>query len=376
MTVIPLDRGDRSDQDGRPVLEARGLTKHFPVRGGARQAMVHAVEDVTLTLPDAGITAVVGESGSGKSTLARMLAQLIKPTAGAVLLDGEAAPGRQRYARQVQLVLQDPFSSLNPVHSVRYHLARPLQIHGINGASMNGPEWTEPGQPGRRPAHPGVADSGGPVRRQVPARVVRRAAAAGGDRAGARRPAAGTAGRRTGVHARRVYPARRAQPAGRPARARGSDHPLRHARHRVGALPGRRDHGHVRGPGHRVRSCHAGHRRTRAPVHAAAAVGRARSGPGAAAVAGGPWGTAEPDPATARLPVPPALPARHAGVRPRTAPSRGGRTGPFQCVLAARAGPHPRPGPATFWGRPEHRQRTGRSGRRPGPAPALGEEKR
>jgi peptide/nickel transport system ATP-binding protein len=134
VTVIPLDRGDRTGRDRRPVLEARGLTKHFPVHRGARQAMVHAVEDVTLTLPDAGITAVVGESGSGKSTLARMLAQLIKPTAGAVLLDGAAAPGRQRYARQVQLVLQDPFSSLNPVHSVRYHLARPLQIHGMGGA--------------------------------------------------------------------------------------------------------------------------------------------------------------------------------------------------------------------------------------------------
>jgi peptide/nickel transport system ATP-binding protein len=128
MTVIPLDLSSR------PVLEARGLTKHFPVRRGARQAVVHAVEDVTLTLPGSGITAVVGESGSGKSTLARMLAQLIEPTAGAVLLDGEAAPGRQRYARQVQMVLQDPFSSLNPVHSVRYHLARPLQIHGMNGA--------------------------------------------------------------------------------------------------------------------------------------------------------------------------------------------------------------------------------------------------
>ena len=112
------------------VLEARGLTKHFPVRRGARQALVHAVEDVTLALPSGGITALVGESGSGKSTLARMLAQLIKPTAGAVFLDGEAAPARRRYARQVQLVLQDPFSSLNPVHSVRYHLARPLQIHG------------------------------------------------------------------------------------------------------------------------------------------------------------------------------------------------------------------------------------------------------
>jgi peptide/nickel transport system ATP-binding protein len=93
---------------------------------------------VTLALPQAGITAVVGESGSGKSTLARLLAQLIKPTAGSVLLDGAAAPRGQRYARQVQLVLQDPFSSLNPVHNVHYHLARPLRVHGLaRGASLD-----------------------------------------------------------------------------------------------------------------------------------------------------------------------------------------------------------------------------------------------
>jgi peptide/nickel transport system ATP-binding protein len=129
MTIIPIDRAQQANgtRGGRPVLEARGLTKHFPVhtrRGGRRQA-VHAVEDVTLALPASGITAVVGESGSGKSTLARLLARLTKPTSGAVLLDGAAAPTRRRYARQVQLVLQDPFSSLNPVHTVRYHLARP-----------------------------------------------------------------------------------------------------------------------------------------------------------------------------------------------------------------------------------------------------------
>ncbi len=135
MTIIPLDRARAANgaSGGTPVLEARGLTKHFPVHGhrGERRAVVHAVEDVTLALPAAGITAVVGESGSGKSTLARLLAQLIKPTAGAVLLDGVAASGRQRYTRQVQLVLQDPFSSLNPVHNTRYHLARPLRLHGL-----------------------------------------------------------------------------------------------------------------------------------------------------------------------------------------------------------------------------------------------------
>jgi peptide/nickel transport system ATP-binding protein len=142
MTIIPLDRTHTANgaSGGQPVLEARGLTKHFPVHAhrSARGAVVHAVEDVTLALPPAGITAVVGESGSGKSTLARLLAQLIKPTAGTVLLDGAATPGRQSYARQVQLVLQDPFSSLNPVHNVRYHLARPLRVHGLaSGANLD-----------------------------------------------------------------------------------------------------------------------------------------------------------------------------------------------------------------------------------------------
>ncbi|MCW2911631.1 MAG: oligopeptide/dipeptide transporter, ATPase subunit [Actinomycetia bacterium] len=133
---------------GAPLLEARGLTKHFAVhharrRGRARLTqrgeapVVHAVEDVSLSLPESGITAVVGESGSGKSTLARLLARLITPTAGNLLLDGTPVPatsrGRRGYARDVQLVLQDPFSSLNPVHDVRYHLARPLQIHGLGG---------------------------------------------------------------------------------------------------------------------------------------------------------------------------------------------------------------------------------------------------
>ncbi len=130
---------------GPPLMEARGLTKHFPAHGTPRaarrgrgtrgSAVVHAVENVSLSLPEATITAVVGESGSGKSTLARLLARLITPTSGQLLVDGRQVPasgrGRMAYARQVQLVLQDPFSSLNPVHDVRYHLARPLQLHGL-----------------------------------------------------------------------------------------------------------------------------------------------------------------------------------------------------------------------------------------------------
>ncbi len=117
-----------------PVLEARNLTKLFRIRHGFRgRATVHAVEDVSLSLSRSSVTAVVGESGSGKSTLARMLARIITPTSGELLLDGDQMPlgqrHRQGYAARVQLVLQDPFASLNPVHSVRYHLARPLRIH-------------------------------------------------------------------------------------------------------------------------------------------------------------------------------------------------------------------------------------------------------
>ncbi len=135
-------------QTGAPLLEARGLTKHFPVHGqvrgrlrrpggrkGTNGDVVHAVDDVSLALAEARVTAVVGESGSGKSTLARLLARLITPTSGTLLAGGSpvtaASRGGRAYTRLVQLVLQDPFSSLNPVHDVRYHLARPLRVHGV-----------------------------------------------------------------------------------------------------------------------------------------------------------------------------------------------------------------------------------------------------
>ena len=129
-------------QAAPPLLEARELTKHFRVHRARRQGRtVHAVEQVSLSLAADGITAVVGESGSGKSTLARMLARLIAPTSGQILLGGKPVPastrGRRAYTRDVQMVLQDPFSSLNPVHDIRYHLSRPLLVHRV---ARRGPE--------------------------------------------------------------------------------------------------------------------------------------------------------------------------------------------------------------------------------------------
>ncbi|MFI7599504.1 ABC transporter ATP-binding protein [Actinoplanes sp. NPDC049681] len=128
------------------VLEAIGLTKHFPVRRKLRDLFkrehdaVHAVDDVNLTLRRGRVVALVGESGSGKSTVARLLAQLYPRTGGDIQLHGESTRvkgGRQfrSYVRRVQMIFQDPFASLNPVHTIRYHLTRSLKIHGNAGRS-------------------------------------------------------------------------------------------------------------------------------------------------------------------------------------------------------------------------------------------------
>jgi len=128
---------------GAPVLEGRGLTKSFWVkqrRGPlARKVRVHAVEGVTVRLAAAQVTALVGESGAGKTTVARLLARIVKPDAGDVFLDGRPAPpGRPRsYTAQVQMVFQDPFASLNPIHRVRHNLVRPLLIHHMANGDLD-----------------------------------------------------------------------------------------------------------------------------------------------------------------------------------------------------------------------------------------------
>jgi peptide/nickel transport system ATP-binding protein len=113
-------------------LEVRNLHKYFRLRKGFRSSTLHAVKDVSLTLEPGRTVALVGESGSGKSTIARILAKLELPTSGEVLLDGELTGFRgsqAAYRRQVQMVFQDPFASLNPFHSIAHHIERPLRIH-------------------------------------------------------------------------------------------------------------------------------------------------------------------------------------------------------------------------------------------------------
>jgi peptide/nickel transport system ATP-binding protein len=123
----------------QPILEAEHLRKEFPLHQanvfGARHA-VHAVEDATFALYPGRATALVGESGSGKTTVARMLARIYDPTSGVIRFQGKpvklshGSRELREYRRHVQLVFQDPFGSLNPVHSVRYHLSRPLKVFG------------------------------------------------------------------------------------------------------------------------------------------------------------------------------------------------------------------------------------------------------
>jgi peptide/nickel transport system ATP-binding protein len=122
-----------SPADRAPLLEARGLTRHFRVGGLLSRRLLHAVDDVDLVIRPREIVALVGESGSGKSTVARLLAGVYPPTAGEVLFHGSPLAFTRRslhaYRRHVQMVFQDPYSSLNPVFRASHGIFRALKLH-------------------------------------------------------------------------------------------------------------------------------------------------------------------------------------------------------------------------------------------------------
>lgn len=130
-----------SKTDPAPVLEAIDVSKKFALRTGVRSrrtrgSIVNAVEAVSLALVPGEIVAVVGESGSGKTTLGRIMTRLESPTSGRLLLRGKPVAVRgtrtlRAFRRDVQMVFQDPFASLNAGHTISYHLERPLLIHGL-----------------------------------------------------------------------------------------------------------------------------------------------------------------------------------------------------------------------------------------------------
>jgi len=117
------------------MLEIAGLTKLFPVRNGFGRKIgdVRAVDDVSFSIEKGKVYGLAGESGSGKSTIARMIMGLAKPTSGDIRLDGHSITGEtgtRAYGRKVQMVFQNPGSSLNPRRTVGQSIAVPLAAHG------------------------------------------------------------------------------------------------------------------------------------------------------------------------------------------------------------------------------------------------------
>ncbi|MFV0634534.1 ABC transporter ATP-binding protein [Demequina sp.] len=120
-----------TDNDAYGTLEFRNVVKEYRVRGAHKT--LRAVNDVSFTLEAGKTIALVGESGSGKSTIAKTILQLERPTSGGVFIDGKPVPRRgralKRYRKDVQMVFQDPFASLNPFHTIEHHLERPIKLH-------------------------------------------------------------------------------------------------------------------------------------------------------------------------------------------------------------------------------------------------------
>jgi oligopeptide transport system ATP-binding protein len=122
-----------------PLVEVRNLVKHFPITGGVflrKVASVKAVDGVDLTIRRGETVGLVGESGCGKSTLGRLILRLEEPTSGEILYQGESVLGydskkMRTLRKEMQIIFQDPFSSLNPRKNVAHIVGEPLYVHGM-----------------------------------------------------------------------------------------------------------------------------------------------------------------------------------------------------------------------------------------------------
>jgi oligopeptide transport system ATP-binding protein len=129
-----------------PLLEVTDLVKHFPIKSGVfidrEVARVRAVDGVSFTLHEGETLGLVGESGCGKSTVCRAILQLVTPTSGSVRFAGQEMVGRsprelRPLRREIQMIFQDPFASLNPRKRVGQIIGDPLELHGVaRGAEL------------------------------------------------------------------------------------------------------------------------------------------------------------------------------------------------------------------------------------------------
>jgi oligopeptide/dipeptide ABC transporter ATP-binding protein len=142
-TVAPGAAGDMAETQARPnrppALEVRDLKKHFPVKKGLLQrtiGQVYAVDGVSFSIRDGETLGLVGESGCGKSTVGRAILRLVEPTSGSIKIDGKEITGLSKkelrpYRREMQIIFQDPFSSLDPRMTSGDIVGEPLKVHGV-----------------------------------------------------------------------------------------------------------------------------------------------------------------------------------------------------------------------------------------------------
>src|SRR5438046_665494 len=145
MTTVaaPSTPPPSSKAAGAPLVEVRNLVKHFPIKGGVLQrtvGIVQAVDGVSFDIRRGETLGLVGESGCGKSTFGRTLLKLLEPTEGKIIVRGRditALDAAQMlpYRRQMQMIYQDPYASLNPRMSAGEIVGEPLVIHGIGDAT-------------------------------------------------------------------------------------------------------------------------------------------------------------------------------------------------------------------------------------------------